>query len=230
MKKTILVLGILFLFSISVSAVSLTGKGPKAGLNLCKLSGDDMVFSNNGNQLTYEWNFSAGYSAGLFLTFNITDKIIFQPELLYSYKTVKIKDIDSKLKMKYIEVPFLFKYNFQPEGKIQPALFLGPYAALKNKARLLVDSASYAYLLDEDVKGDYEVDIKNIKRMDFGFIFGAGFDYVRDIGVFSFDIRYSLGLTSITTDKKSGWNLVDEKDEGMDLKNSSILFMLGYAF
>ena len=230
MKKTILVLGILFLFSISVSAMSLTEKGFKAGLNMSKMSGDDMVFTNNGNELTYEWNFSAGYSFGGFLTFNITDKFMFQPELLLSNRSVKIKDTDSKLKLKYIEIPFLIKYNFQPEGKIRPSLFLGPYAGFKNKARMLVDSASYSFLVGEDVKSDYEIDIKNIKRMDFGFIFGAGFDYAMDIGVFSFDVRYSMGLTKITNDKKTGWNLVDENDEGMDLKNNSIFFLLGYAF
>jgi len=231
MKKTILVLGILFLFSISVSAMSLTSKGLKAGLNLSKISGDDMVFSNNGDELTYEWNFSAGYSVGGFLTFNITDKFMFQPELLYSSKTVKIKDTDSKLKMKYIEVPFLFKYNFQPEGEIRPSLFLGPYAGFKNKVRMLVDSASYDFVYeDNDDPGDHKIDIKNIKRMDFGVIFGAGFDYAMNIGVFSFDVRYSMGLTTITADKKTGWNLVDENDEGMDLKNNGILFMLGYAF
>ena len=231
MKKTILVLGILFLFSISASAMSLTGKGVKVGLNLSKISGDDMIFSSNGDENTYEWDLGTGYSLGGFLTFSITDKFMFQPEIMFSYKTSKVKDTDSKFKLKYFEVPLLFKYNFQPEGKIRPSLFLGPYAAIKNKARMLIDSASYDFVYqDNDDPGDHEVDIKNIKRTDFGFIFGAGLDYAANIGVFSLDIRYSMGLTSITTDKKNGYNFVDENQEGMDLKNTNISFLLGYSF
>ncbi len=230
MKKTILVLGVLLLFSISASAISLSGKGFKVGPNFSKLTGDDFIISNNTDTYTYSWKFDMGYTAGFFVTFNITDKFLFQPELLYSYKKVKVEDIDSKLKMKYIEIPLLFKYAIQNEGKIRPNLFLGPYYGLKNKVRVVIDSASYAFLLNDAVKGEYEDDIKNIRRSDFGFIFGAGMDYVTNYGTFTLDIRYSMGFTSIAKEIENGWNFVDENNESLDLKNNNMYFLLGYSF
>lgn len=231
MKKAVLVLGMLILFSVSAAAVNVTGFGIKAGFNSSKLTGDDYTLTDPvGTSMYKTWKYGGGYTAGGFVTFGLNDRFSFQPELLFTVKNNSVDYTNSEVNLTYFEIPMLVKFNFQPEGNIQPQLYVGPYYALKNKAKIVVDSASQAYILGEDVSGQIEVDIKNVKRSDFGIVFGTAFDFISTMGTVSFEARYSIGLVSILNDPAHGWNILNEDYEGADLKNNTLTFMIGYAF
>jgi len=231
MKKAVLVLGLLILFSVSASAINVTGFGVKAGFNSSKFTGDDFTITDPGGTSLYKkWNFGSGYSVGGFITFGINERFSFQPELLYTENKNTVEFSNSDVSLTYIEIPMLVKFNFQLEGEIQPQLYVGPYFALKNKARIVVDSTSRAYIYGDNVSGQIDVDIKNVKRSDFGIIFGTAFDFVSKLGTVSFEARYAIGLVSILSDPEHGWNILDENNESADLKNNSLSFMIGYAF
>jgi len=66
---------------------------------------------------------------------------------------------------------------------------------------------------------DDEEDIDDVKSTDFGLVFGGGFDYEMGEGFLTFDARYALGLTSL-----------DDSDLEEDIKNTGIMFMVGYGF
>ncbi|MFZ5980976.1 MAG: porin family protein [Candidatus Zixiibacteriota bacterium] len=231
MKKAVLVLGMVILFSVSAAAIEVTGFGVKAGFNSSKFTGDDFTITEPGGTSLYKtWKYSGGYSAGGFATFAINDRFSFQPELLFTVKNNAVDYTNCEVNLTYVEIPMLFKFNFQPEGNIQPQLYVGPYFALKNKAKVVVDSTSQAYILGEEVTGQIEVDIKNVKRSDFGIVFGTEFDFNSTIGTVIFEARYSIGLVSILKDPAYGWNILNDDYEGADLKNNSFTFLIGYSF
>ena len=57
-----------------------------------------------------------------------------------------------------------------------------------------------------------------MKSTDFGLVFGGGVDFGLGKGYFTIDLRYTLGLTTIS----------DFEDE--DVKNGAFSLMLGYSF
>ena len=107
MKKTILVAVALLGFGISfaqeeVKSVADVKFGVKGGMNLANIVGDDAGDANN----------YVGFNAGFFVEIPITNKLTFQPELIYSAQgsksegTVNVEgtlvNFDATLKLNYI--------------------------------------------------------------------------------------------------------------------------------
>jgi hypothetical protein len=94
------------------------------------------------------------------------------------------------------------------QGKVMPNLFLGPYFGFTitdPRGELEVDGTT----MEDDLEG--------VKDTDVGVVFGGGLDFVLGQGKIVFDVRYDLGLTSLD-------------EEGADVKNNVISFLLGYSF
>jgi hypothetical protein len=187
MKKHILTFMFIGLVAITASA-QLSG-GIKAGLNLANQSGDDV--SDNSMRTAFH--------AGVYATFNLSDKIALQPELLYNSTGAKYdfgEDID--LVTDYISVPIMLLYNVNETINLQ----VGPQISFLTKG--------------EFTDGDTSVDIKDqLKGTDFGLNFGVGANF----GKLNATARYCLGLGTIA----------EEVDgESVDIKNSVIQISLGY--
>jgi len=175
--------------------------GVKGGLNMAKVTGDDVE----------EADWKMGGVGGVFLTYAISEIFSVQPELLFSMKGSKetFADTTYSYKVNYIEIPLLAKVYLPTEGKIKPHLFAGPAIGILLSAKATSDP------------GDEEIDFKDeTKSTDFGFLAGAGVEYKMESGSVLFDVRYEVGLTTI--DKGDG--------EAADIKNSAISFMAGYGF
>lgn len=181
--------------------------GFKAGLNLSNLTNVKSEYFNLGTK--------AGMLVGIFYRHDLSDTIAIQPELYYSMKgvgdsgTYNGNEWSVKFKIDYLDFPILVKYRFPVSGKVEPNLFMGPYLSIKLNAK------TEMRLNDESVSEDVE----DIRKLDFGFTFGAGIDYEVGKGRIVLDARYSFGLVDVST-------------EGLEKKTLHRVFslMLGYCF
>jgi hypothetical protein len=132
--------------------------GIKAGANLANIGGDDagdtdMLFA---------------FHVGVYGQFALSDALTLQPELLYY--GAGAKSGDSELKITYISIPVMFKYNLGETFNIQAGPQIGFLAGTDPSE--LKDS---------------------LKGTDFGLNLGLGASF----GKFSVDGRYSIGLAGI---------------------------------
>lgn len=194
------------LLTIAVSLASaqrITG-GLKAGVNLANFHGDDVEDHKS----------KIGFCGGGFIAFGLGKVVVIQPELLYSQKGAKWEEEfigetwKLTYKFNYLEVPVFVKMIMPVQGKVKPNLFLGPYFGI-----LITDPRGKV-----EIDGTtMEDDIEGVKDTDFGVVFGGGIDFELGKGKIVFDVRYSLGLTTL-----------DEEDA--DVKNNVFSFLLGYSF
>lgn len=200
--STLLMLALFFtICGTTLQAQSKITYGPKAGLTLANLYGDD----------NSETDSKIGFAGGGFLSIQASDQIVIQPELLYTTKGAKFDTLglELKLKLNYIEVPILIKWMFPTEGTVKPSLFIGGAPAFLASAKAEVSVGGAAV----------EADIKDItKSFDFGVIVGGGLDFAAGSGTFAIDVRYTLGLTSI-----------DDTGFDEDVKNKAFSASIGYA-
>ena len=174
MRRILLVL-IALLIPALLLAQGITGKGPKLGLNMANMYGDDV----EDNKMYTRFAF------GGFLTYSLNDKMAIQPEIYYSMKGYKIESsgygvtVTIEVTLDYLEIPVLFKYNF-PGETIKPNLYVGPALGILLGAKVE----------EEDIKDD-------TKSTDFGLVIGGGITYPIGNGAITGDIRYNLGLTSV---------------------------------
>ena len=206
MKKILVVCGVLFSFLaltvLPAQAVQITAKGVKGGLALTNMSGDDI--EDNEAKI--------GFALGGFLTFNISGDFSVQPELLFVQKGTKWLDGDAKavFRLTYLEIPILAKYSFPVGTNMNAFVFAGPALALK------VGATAYVEVGDES---DSE-NLDEAKGMDFGLAFGAGMAWPLGNNIFTFDVRYTLGLG----------NCMAYEGEDIKVKNGAILFLAGLGF
>jgi hypothetical protein len=167
--------------------------GIKGGLNV-----SDIAFLDEGQSpyLGYEVDFlehnlpAAGFQIGVFGEFPIFKRLEFQPELLiikqglnYS-KNYIYDDITYKVRIYYLDVPALLKYNLSKKARWHPALLTGPYASLKLKGTRITK-------IDSKLE---KTPISNLRHIDFGITAGifSGFDLSK--GQITIDFRCSYSL------------------------------------
>ena len=128
MKKISL---ILCMFLIMYSGLSGIKYGVKGGFNIAHFSNLTFLSKDmttlNGNDF---YIMNPDYSLGLFTSFEFSNYLSFQTELLYSSKSVKFQfsdDTSVKFNLKYIEVPFFLKYSFKMNNSLFPYLYGGLY-------------------------------------------------------------------------------------------------------
>lgn len=144
--------------------------GFKGGLNLYNIHNDNGV----------EYDTKAGFHLGLIGHIHINKSFALQPELVYSTQGAKytVSGTDTKIKLDYLNVPFMFQYMFDNGFRLQAGPQLGFLVHAKTET------------------GNVSVDIKdNMKTVDFGLGFGAG--YINPASGFGVDARYNLGVSSI---------------------------------
>jgi hypothetical protein len=189
--------------------------GLKIGAVSAKLYGD--VVEELEALLGEESKSRIGFSVGGFITFNIAKVFAIQFEILYTMKGIKYEGeiigttIKAWWELDYLEVPVLAKIIIPTKGGVKPYLFAGPAVALKLSGKMKTEYGG------EPGEGDVE----DMKGTDFGLVIGGGLDFglgSSGRGSLSVDIRYNLGLFSIS------------EFEGGDMKNGVFSLMVGYSF
>ena len=212
MKRTIKVMligavALMLVLPNSSLAKGITG-GLKIGMNSANLHGEAIkkLKEEVGQELQSKW----GLCAGGFIRFNIGKIFAIQPEFLYTMKGAKFEEtilgetMKLEMNLSYLEIPVLVKLMIPTPGGIKPCLFAGPALAIKLSGKTRLE---YAGETEEE-------DIEEMKDTDFGLIIGAGVDF----GKLTVDLRYVLGLTTIS----------EEAEE--EAKNGVISLIVGYSF
>jgi hypothetical protein len=210
---------------------------------MAKLTGDGWDDVEAMMETPIDSKFKFGMAFGLMAELPLGESgFAIQPEVLYVMKGGKAGfpegeaegyDITMKVKMDYVEVPVLIKYNFPTQGTISPNLFAGPVVAFNVAAK--VESEGYPVEAGEDFPSE---DIENKKSVDFGIAFGGGLGLaVGETGKLTFDVRYTLGLADLFDDiSESEYDedkvyFANEKDgSALAFKNSDIRLMVGFFF
>ena len=157
--------------------------GVKAGINMAKLSGDDVSDAKN----------LAGANAGLFVSKGISKNVGIRGEGAFSQQGAKFEDggEDGKIKLTYINWAALLTAGPSSSGNTRFSVFTGPQVGLRTSAKLESDGSS--------------VDFKDqVKGTDFSWVLGA----MLQGGRFGVDARWAQGLSSIAKDGDSVKNKV----------------------
>lgn len=182
--------------------------GIKAGLNIANLNIDQNGFPSTSSV--------ANVHAGFFAEMQLSKKVAFQPELLYSAQGAKfdyliddgegLYSTENTFKLAYLNVPLMIKYY--PESKL--FLEAGPQVGFLTSARLKTKVIGYG-------ASSRNAD-DAFKNIDFGFNVGAGYNFSKHVTA---NARYNFGLSNIA-----------EKDPGesVKVKNSVFSLSLGYIF
>jgi hypothetical protein len=194
MKKTSLLM--VAVFSVTMLFAQTSSFGIKGGANLSTLT------NNQGGEREHKIGFNVGALAHL----HMGAKWALQPEVVYSSQGTEymLGNTEHKLKLDYLNVPFLFQYFAAPGVRLQT----GPQVG---------------FLLDvADKVGDVETgffDKTDYKDIDASWSFGASYVSRAGIGI---DGRYNLGLSNINNTLTSGSSGV--------VKNSVFQVGLFYQF
>ena len=204
MKKLFTVLFALLAFtSLSFAQMQI---GPKAGLNISNIHGDDAGSPDS----------KTGFGGGFFFMYQFSNMFAVQPEVYYSMKGAKEKEdiegetADFTVSLDYIEVPLLLKLIIPIQGSsVHPAVFAGPAVGFNTTAKGKIEYAGESY----------EEDLENIKSTEFSLVFGGGVGFPVGNNELGFDVRYNLGLTTI-----------DDSADAADVKNNVINFNVYFGF
>jgi len=196
------------LLTAPASAGNWTG-GLKAGLNVADAYGDDAEGAGS----------RVGLIAGGFFGYRFTDYFTIQHEILFSMKGSEGShmnffggDRNVMIRLAYLEVPVLARFTVPLAGRWKPGIFAGPAFSL-----LVYDNAEYE-MYGKTV--DMDID-EYIKSADIGFVFGMCLECDQGRGRTLVDIRYELGMINVPDDTE----YMD-----LELKNSTLSIMIGYAF
>jgi hypothetical protein len=183
--------------------------GLKAGLNMADAYGDDAEGADSRR----------GLIIGGFIGYRFTDFLSMQNEIYFTMKGSEGRHPlffggtrDVRIRLAYIEVPILLKFHLPLSGRMVPNIFTGPAFAI-----MVYNNADYEY--DGRI---YDIAIdRYVESTDIGIILGGGVDIETGRGSVVIEARYEWGLVNVPKET----SYMD-----LDLKNSTLSFMIGYAF
>lgn len=162
-----------------------------------------------------------GIKAGIFYTFDLSETVAIQPEVYYSQRKFQycptqwydLPDEKAYDTVRFIEVPVLLKYKFNPGSRFKPVLFAGGYGAFRVSRDFYASSVHFILSRYADVDG--------------GFVVGAGFQYTEGKVGYHFDLRYNFGLVDV---QKLTPYLIEILVPPEYNKNRSLALMVGISF
>lgn len=189
----------IFLVAIAVMAFGFTNAqqtrfGIKGGLNVSTLTGE---YEDDTKSLV-------GFHVGGFAEIKVIERLAIQPELLFSAQGARFEGIGNDkydAKLNYLNIPVLAKFYVTKQFTVEAGPQIG-------------------FLLSAKIEGEDAKDF--YKSADFGFNFGAGYNFTDN---FSAGIRYTVGVSGVYDN-----NNEDLEDYIDSSKNSNLALFLGYKF
>ncbi|MFT5165834.1 MAG: opacity protein-like surface antigen [Saprospiraceae bacterium] len=216
LKKAFFLFSLLCLVGAVQAQISI---GPKFGVNIATLGGDDVEDDGLGSII--------GLQFGAAAEITINEMFAIQPELLFFQKGFALdfeEDFlgetlksENDLKLNYLEIPILAKVMFGAEGgpkffaTVGPSFGFGLSGEVESKATFGGETESAT----EDI--DFDDDM--ITKLDISLSIGAGAQFAAGPGNLFVDVRYLLGL-----------NTTDDSGDDADVKNRGIGIAVGYLF
>ncbi len=213
MKKLpiIMVVSMLMIFSTQAYA----GFGIKAGLSSSNWYGEDY-------EDTDELTDRVAPCGGFFISIPIAGLVTVQPELLYMMKGWGVSGdlfgmpVELDVKVDYIEVPVLAKFNIFNALAVKPVVYAGPYLGFNTSSKVKGTLGSYS------AEAEFEDVFGKINDSDAGFVIGAGIDFNFALKTVTIDARYTHGLSKVYEPFAGG--------EDAAMKNRTFAVMAGITF
>ncbi|MFD2914388.1 porin family protein [Psychroserpens luteus] len=212
MKKIILITTATFftLFTLNAQSDSKAVQvGAKGGVNFSNINGDDI--GDNKSRTSF--------NVGLVAEIPLSERISFQPELLYSGQGFDLKEQDQdnvfdtddniEYQLDYIQVPLLIKAYLVKGLSVEA----GPQFGFKINEEIDFQPNSDGGDLDINRDDSY------VKNFDTSLALGSSYKFD---GGFFVNARYTLGLTNIFKE--------DTVLENVDAKNNVWQFGIGFMF
>jgi Outer membrane protein beta-barrel domain len=171
---------------------------PKVGATLAKPGGDHVG----------DPKFNLGFTVGVAVNVPLgSGSFSLQPELSFVQKGWKYDETgySSKTRLDYLELPVLIKATFGEATKFY--INVGPSLGLGLDGKFEIEYKNGSIKEDYDVEfgeGD-DAETTYFKKTDFGLQFGGGVLVAEKVMI---DIRYSLGLSSLSNDRKATNNVL----------------------
>jgi hypothetical protein len=162
--------------------------GVVAGINWATVTGSDVEDASN----------RTGFLGGVVLVAPFSPAVAIQPELLYTMKGAKFSDseenITGTVKMNYIQVPLLLRFDLSTTGGVRPFAYAGPAIAFKMGCSLEISEGTTSISADCDEGPDPS----EFKSTDVSGIVGAGLAFNMSGRVASIGVRFDQGLTKFS--------------------------------
>jgi opacity protein-like surface antigen len=212
MKKFILSLAVLASAAGVANAQTGIKVGLKGGFNGSTFSGAD----SKGSE------YKAGFAAGAFVNFGVSDNFSIQPEFLYSQKgasqddypyqsgTTFKNDGTAKTTLGYLDVPIMLRYNIGEDGK---GFFVevGPQGSFVLHQRSFIEDGGGKQVGSSNTSTD------GLNKVVLGYVGGVGYQITSGLQL---GLRYTGDFTQIAKQDMGGANI----------HNSVFQFQVGYAF
>jgi opacity protein-like surface antigen len=206
MKKAILSLALLAGAAGVANAQTGVKYGLKGGFNGSTFSGAD----SKGSE------YKAGFAAGAFLNFGLSDNFSIQPEVLYSQKGASVDNFlgtnnTIKQTLGYLDVPIMFRYNIGEDGK---GLFVeaGPQGSFVLHQRTFEEDGS-----GKEISGSRTTSTDGLNKVVVGYVGGLGYQITSGLQL---GLRYTGDFSQIYKQENGAPNV----------HNSVFQFQVGYAF
>jgi len=194
--------------------------GLSGGLNLAWISQPTVT----GEPLEGEFGKRLTYNVGLFAEYGFNLRLFIQTGINYDRRGFtytegdKTNGTDAVLKANYLEVPFLFRYNFIEKETFDLYLLAGPSFAFLTGGK--VKGTNYVNGEEGDI--DYKItDSYNSSAYGFKLGLGAEIPFSDNQGATFFDLRYNFGLGDVI--KQGGYYY----DNEIDASQQVLSFVVG---
>ena len=151
--------------------------GALAGVNFATLSGDDVEGASS----------RTGFIGGGFVTFHFHNGLGLEPELLYSQQGASSSDNGTALRMSFVQIPVLLRYDFRVRSGPRPFVLAGPSIGIKVSC-----SAS-----GEGVSVDCDRADLQTTGFDLGGTLGGGVAFRAGKQSLSLGARYTIGTNDL---------------------------------
>lgn len=205
--KKILMIAALMVATVSAKAQFEPGTfslQPKVGFELTSISGDGSKFK-------------PGFTAGLEGQYQINNWFGLSAGVHYAMGGCKIKDVDSKFNMNYVNIPVMAKFYVTKGLSLNAGLQLG-----------FMTSAKLADV--QLLGGKSDVDIKDLcNKTDFSIPLSIAYEFTNGL---SFEARYNAGVTNVFKDDvvNAALDVVGGTKRWDDNKNEMFIITVGYKF
>jgi hypothetical protein len=213
--------------------------GIKTGVNASYFHGGRYFFTEDEFRLNIDPKPTIRFTGGIFTRANVTDNFALQGEALYTTKgarfdqTIDIQrqpmNVTGGVTLGYIEIPIFIRFSTAvpdrgPLFYTQPGMvyytYAGGYYGYRTRATFNGE------LSGEVIGVPFNEEFRNrvwyqFSNSDYGIVIGAGFEYAERLGSgYLIDLRYSLGLSDIGDDPRSG----------LSIKNGTVSLTVGIIF
>lgn len=180
--------------------------------------------NSSGSTIRGEATF--GYGIGGMLAFNFSNHMGIQGEVIYNSLSQKYRDqeMDREINVNYINIPLLFSLNTGKGNPVNLNLSLGPQLGLNMGSKIKKSGGS---------NSDTVTYILATKKSDFGFAYGAGFEFMlNEIETIRMDLGFRgvYGLVNINNNEEPRAEGETYIVESAKVRTNSIYIGLSFLF